>query len=111
QWQRNGAIDILSAKNRQPPPLSAAPLKVVLLMEGCAGLQSIGDFDFFYDAGVRIVSLTWAEGSTWAGGDKSGGDITPRGRELIARLDQLHIVHDVSHLFEQAFWTLMSISK
>ena len=67
----------------------------------------VADFQEFYDAGVRIVALTWNEGTLWAGGDRSGGDITPAGLELLAELDRLHCIHDVSQLIEAAFWTLL----
>jgi membrane dipeptidase len=58
-----------------------------------------------------MLSLAWAEGSPWAGGDQSGGDITPAGRDLIAHLDALGIIHDVSHLSERAFWTLLDLAR
>jgi membrane dipeptidase len=58
-----------------------------------------------------MVALAWAEGSRWAGGDQSGGDITPVGKQLITRLDALGIIHDVSHLSEKAFWTLLEIAR
>ncbi len=88
-----------------------SPLEVMLLLEGAAGVRSVRDFQEFYDAGVRIVALTWNEGTIWAGGDRSGGDVTAAGLELIAELDRLDCVHDVSHLSEAAFWTLMECGK
>jgi membrane dipeptidase len=86
-------------------------LRTILAIEGAACLRSTADLDFFHAAGVREVSLAWAEGSIWAGGDQSGGDVTPAGLDLIDRLDALGIVHDVSHLSEAAFWTLMARAK
>jgi len=58
-----------------------------------------------------MVALAWAEGSRWAGGDQSGGDITPDGKRLVARVDGLGITHDVSHLSEKAFWTLLDTAR
>jgi membrane dipeptidase len=84
---------------------------VTLALEGAAPILTPEDADLFFAAGVRMVSLAWAEGSQWSGGDQSGGDITPAGRELVARLDQLGIIHDVSHLSERAFWTLLEIAR
>ncbi len=88
-----------------------SPLRVTLALEGAACLRTVEDSHWFYDAGVRVVSLAWAEGSQWAGGDQSGGDVTSGGLELIDRLDALGCVHDVSHLSEPAFWTLMERAK
>ena len=84
---------------------------IVLMIEGAACLRGVEDFREFYEAGVRVVSLTWAEGSQWAGGDQSGGGITPAGWQLVAELDRRGVIHDVSHLSEQAFWELMEGGK
>ncbi len=86
-------------------------LRVTLALEGAACVRTLDDLQYFYDAGVRVVSLAWAEGSQWAGGDQSGGDVTEGGLALIDRLDELECVHDVSHLSERAFWTLMARAK
>ncbi len=110
-WEAAGEIELAGAEEKNTKEKKKKMgLKVTLAMEGAACLRGLEDVQVFYDAGVRIVSLAWAEGSPWAGGDQSGGDITPEGRRLIARLDELGIMHDVSHLSERAFWTLLEIA-
>ncbi|MCL2640235.1 MAG: dipeptidase, partial [Phycisphaerales bacterium] len=111
QWHHQGLINITTPGAPRGSVVGDPPLKVTLLLEGATPLNRIEDFDSFYHAGVRIVSLTWAEGNIWAGGDRSGGGVTPLGRELITRLNQLNIIHDVSHLSERAFWTVMELAK
>ncbi|MCL2645730.1 MAG: dipeptidase [Phycisphaerales bacterium] len=138
RWQQEGFIEIVSPRQSLaspvvPPeprpsgsvehnperkrsltvaaPIPHEPLKVVLLMEGAVGMERVEEFDAFYEAGVRVVSLTWAEGSVWSGGDHFGGDVTWMGRELIFRMNELGIVHDVSHLSERAFWSVMELGK
>jgi membrane dipeptidase len=108
QWNRSNLVEVVSANNRWG---GSQRLKIVLLMEGAVGLRHVTDLQRFYDDGVRIVALTWLEGNQWAGGDNSGGDVTPQGLELIAEIDRLGCIHDVSHLSEAAFWTLMSTAK
>jgi len=90
-----------------PQSTNSTPLSVTLAIEGAASIRTPEDLHAFHAAGVRIVSLAWAEGTTWSGGDQSGEDITPQGLTLIPHLDQLHIIHDVSHLSDRAFWTLL----
>jgi membrane dipeptidase len=107
-WDMEGLIHLAAGGRRKQRDEQS--VEVVLLLEGAAGVRSVADFQEFYDAGVRIVALTWNEGTIWSGGDRSGGDITPAGLELIAELDRLHCIHDVSHLSEAAFWTLMQKS-
>ena len=53
------------------------PLEVALLLEGAAGVESPRHFQHFYDAGVRIVSLTWNEGSQYAGGASTFSSALP----------------------------------
>jgi membrane dipeptidase len=131
RWEREGWIEIVTqnikhktqnikhktgnanreTRNTKHETAESSPLKVVLMMEGAMGISRVEEFDAFYEAGVRVVSLTWAEGSAWSGGDHDGGDVTEAGRALIARMDELGVVHDVSHLSERAFWTLMEIGR
>ncbi len=110
------------AASRQPPrkqsgavPLSTGnlepPLEVMLLLEGAPGARSPEDLHTFYSLGVRILALTWVGVTSWAGGDQSGGDVTPAGRRLLALADQLAMVHDVSHLSEAAFWQVMECAE
>jgi membrane dipeptidase len=107
-WEREGWIEI---ENRKLEIEKQGALRVRLAMEGATPLREVEDAKAFVRAGVRMVSLAWAEGNTGAGGDQSGGDVTPVGRELIKRLDELRVVHDVSHLSERAFWTVLELAQ
>ncbi len=89
----------------------AAPLGILILIEGAAGIRSIDDLQLFYRRGARLLAMTWVDGTRWAGGDQSGGDITAEGRGLIAAADDLAMVHDASHLSEAAFWTLLATAR
>ncbi len=113
-WQENGWIEFAHSLN-QKSKIENQKLLVTLALEGAAPIRTVDDADVFYAAGVRMVSLAWAEGSRWSGGDQGGeagvGDITADGRVLAARLDELGIIHDVSHLSERAFWTLLEIAR
>jgi len=109
-WEAERRIAI--AKDESPKTKDKDPLlRVALAIEGAACLRCVEDADLFAAAGVRMVSLAWAEGSKWAGGDQSGGDLTADGKALARHLDQLGIAHDVSHLSEQAFWSLLETAS
>ena len=110
EWQKAGLIRILPAPPTVPPA-DPAPLNVILLLEGAAPLRSSVDLHTFHMNGVRIISLTWVDGTRYAGGDQSGGDVTPEGRQLLAVIDDLAMIHDVSHLSEAAFWTVMHTAR
>ncbi|MEI8196581.1 MAG: membrane dipeptidase [Phycisphaerae bacterium] len=135
QWHRAGLIQLIyqpsdgDVRPRQigmacgPPPRyadegvgttfsanSGAP-RVLLMLEGAGGVRDIEDLRTFYAAGVRIISLPfWIAASRWAGGNRSGGDLTAEGRTLVAEIDRLGMIHDVSHLSEKSFWSLLECS-
>ena len=96
--------------SRTPAP-SAPPPEVLILLEGAAGVRSVDDLEWLYQQGVRMLALTWVQGTVWAGGDHSGGGITPGGLQLIDQADRLGMVHDVTHLSEAAFWALLDRAK
>ncbi len=103
QWQSEGHIGICGTAGAK----ADAPLQALLLLEGAAGIRHEEDLRLFYQSGVRIIGLTWAPGSQYAGGDRTGEDLTPAGRNMLLAIDKLNMVHDVSHLSEKAFWSVM----
>ncbi len=88
-----------------------SPLKIALAIEGATCIETPEQLECFHQWGVRMVALAWAEGSRYAGGDNGGGDVTPAGLKLLEQLDALQCVHDLSHLSERAFWTLLERAK
>jgi membrane dipeptidase len=113
RWHAQGFLRLVTAPALGEVPTGArthaAPF-VLLMLEGAVGLRNEDDLAAFHAAGVRMLSLTWAEGSPWAGGNGVGGDLTEAGRGLIRQIDNLGMVHDVSHLSEKAFWSLLAES-
>ena len=85
-------------------------LQVILLMEGADPIKSPENVQFWWDAGVRIVGLTWATGSRYAGGNALPGPLTEEGCELISALDEVGMIHDISHLADEAVDELLNIS-
>lgn len=89
---------------------SSPPIGIVLLMEGADPIRTTDEAAWWYDQGVRVVGLTWARGSRYAGGNATGTPLTPAGRDLVAALDALGILHDASHLSDAAFDGLCATS-
>jgi membrane dipeptidase len=101
-------IEMVRAKGDLPG--SDGTLKVILLMEGADPLRGPEDVAEWFDAGLRMVGLAWKR-TRYAGGTGAPGGLTPEGRELVRKLDEHRIVHDVSHLAEQSFWDLLDLSR
>ena len=89
-----------------------APLpKIMLLMEGADPIRSAEHVQQWYDYGVRLVGLTWSKGTRYAGGNAKPGPLTGQGIELVAALDELGIIHDASHLADEALDGLLEHAR
>lgn len=79
-----------------------------ILMENADPIRSPEDLPFWFQHGLRAVSLAWSTQSRYAGGNACASGLTPAGRELIGELDRWHITHDVSHLSDPSLDGLLS---
>jgi membrane dipeptidase len=92
-------------------------LRIGILLEGADPIRSPGELFFWAEAGVIAVGLAWARGSRYAAGNASppppqpsAGGLTGLGRSLVRAIDNYGLVHDVSHLSDQALADLLSIT-
>lgn len=86
-------------------------LSVLLLMEGADPIRSPEDVQWWREQGLRVAGLTWAIGTRYAGGNATGGPLTEEGIDLVAALDGAEVVHDASHLSDEAFEGLLQYAK
>jgi len=88
----------------------------VVAQYGVEGGHMIEDdikrLDTFYNRGVRYMTLTWNNSPSWASShadeknSKYNGPkgLTSFGKAIIARMNQLGIIVDISHVGEKTFW-------
>ncbi len=71
------------------------------------------NLDRLYARGVRMMSLTWNQSNDLADGalEETHGGLTPLGRRVLARMQELRMIVDVSHLSERAFWTVLESTR
>lgn len=107
--EKAGELSIVRSKD----DLAAdTPLpKIVLLMEGADPIRSADHAQQWYDYGLRLVGLTWSMGTRYAGGNAKPGPLTAQGIELVAALDELGIIHDASHLADEALDGLLEHAR
>jgi membrane dipeptidase len=91
----------------QPKPPSKT--QAILLLEGADPIRHDGDVQDLFDAGLRMVGLSWRR-TRFAGGTAEPGPLTEAGVKLIKTLDRFGIIHDTSHLAEQSFWQLLDLT-
>jgi membrane dipeptidase len=96
--------------------------KFAVLM-GIEGGHSIEDslalLRIYFHLGVRYMSLTWSNTNNWA---DSSGDIddpnaqhhnglTPFGKQVVAEMNRLGIMVDVSHVSDKTFWDVIAATR
>lgn len=92
-------------------------IALILHMEGAESLQDNPDlFDHFYVQGLRSIGPLWNRPSRFGHGlnspfphrpnpnRSSANGLTQAGQLFIKRCEQKHMVIDVSHMNEDAFW-------
>ena len=69
----------------------------------------------FYDLGVRYMTLTHANSNHWAdsSGDanKPNNGLSPLGKEIVAEMNRLGMIVDISHVSDKTFWDALETSK
>lgn len=99
RWHDQGLIDLDGSTGRLDPRRP----RCILLMEGADPIRSPEELDWWLERGVRAIGLAWARGSRYAGGNATPGrGLTPLGRDLLRRMADLGVVHDISHLSQRA---------
>lgn len=77
----------------------------------CGSLSAVR---FFYDYGVRALTLAWNDDNEVTAGvaneEKSAG-LTDFGVEVVQEMNRLGMIVDVSHITEKGFWDVLSVSK
>jgi len=85
-------------------------------MENGGPLASAADApEHFYHRGIRYVTLAH---STWNALSDSSYDpdehwqgLSPTGKEMVARLNRLGVMVDVSHISDKAFWQVLALTQ
>lgn len=103
--------------------LNSSDLNYVINNELCGAILSIEDaralcgeiasLRFFYDYGVRALTLAWNDDNEVTDGadsDKNSG-LTPFGREVVKEMNRLNMIIDVSHITEKGFWDVLEESN
>jgi membrane dipeptidase len=101
----------------------AGPNKKFAALLGVEGGHAIENdlhvLDEFYRLGVRYMTLTWSNTNEWA---DSSGDIdnpkvrhhdglTPFGKQVVAEMNRLGMMVDVSHVADKTFWDAIAVAK
>lgn len=94
---------------------AAGKLAVVLAIEGGHAIED--DLDIlleFRRRGVRTMTLTWNNSNEWADGcgdEQPHGGLTARGRDVVAAMEDLGMVLDISHVARTTFDDVAAVAR
>ena len=70
--------------------------------------------DHYYDRGVRYMTLTWANSLEWAGSSGDEGShrgLSDFGKKVVAKMNDLGMMVDISHVSDATFWDVIATSR
>lgn len=88
---------------------SAAPLPVgfILGLEGADPITSPAQVQEWWEAGLRVVSLTHYGRSAYAHGTGTRGPLTALAKPLLQEMERVGMMLDLTHIADEAFWPAM----
>ncbi len=94
--------------------LNKCRLAALLSIEGGEALEGkIENLNYFYERGVRAMTLTWNYSNEISGGigEKQGAGLTDFGRSVVSKMNELGMLIDVSHISEKGFWDVIDATE
>jgi membrane dipeptidase len=119
QDRSNGQIQICTSVAQIKSCQQNQQLAIVLHLEGAEFLAIEPELlDVFYEAGLRSIGPLWNRKSLFGDGlnasfphsPNTGSGLTREGKDLILACRDKHMLIDVSHMNEHAFWDTLEIA-
>lgn len=106
------AIEIVASVTGIERLANSGKIAALLGIEGGHSIEAdVSNIDYFYDRGVRYMTLTWANTNKWA--DSSGdeprwGGLNDIGRAVVRRMNKRGMMVDISHVSDETFYDVMA---
>lgn len=91
-----------SAGSGPVPAEDALPLGFVISMEGADPILAPEDLGEWWDAGLRIISLSHYGNGRYSHGTGTPGPLNPLGPALLAAMERRGMILDLTHLADEA---------
>jgi membrane dipeptidase len=85
-------------------PAAAPLLGFVIAMEGADPILAPDQLEAWWDAGLRVLGITHYGPGRYAGGTATEVGLVGQGPDLLAEMDRLGMLLDLTHCSDQAFW-------
>ena len=111
-WPDKFAIATSVADVRQQ--FAQGKISLALGMENGAPIETIEDLLHFYNRGIRYITLTHSRVNQLSDSsfdvNRQWNGLSPFGKEVVAEMNRLGIIVDVSHISDEAFYQVMELS-
>jgi membrane dipeptidase len=97
-------LDAQLARWAEAPGAATTPIGYVLSLEGADSILTPAHVERAYAQGLRAIGPAHYGPGRFAQGTDASGGLGPRGRELLAEMERLHIILDATHLADQSFF-------
>lgn len=86
---------------------------ILTIENGSAIENNLENIEYFYQKGVKVMSITWNEDNLLGCGayTKQDNGLTELGKQYIKKLNEKKIIVDVSHSSEKSFWDAIKVSE
>ena len=81
-----------------------SPIGYILSLEGADSIRELADLSRAYERGLRAIGPAHYGVGRYALGHDKSGPLSRLGRELLAEMERLGMILDVTHLCDQSFW-------
>ncbi len=88
----------------EPDPGHTPPLGFVISMESADPILSPDQLPVWWEDGIRVIGPAHYGPGRYAGGTGTELGLTERGVQLLAEMERLGMILDLTHLSDQAFW-------
>ena len=108
--------ELLQIKNKEDILKVEQEKKIGCLLtieNGRAIEDKLENVEYFYNKGVKVMSITWNEDNLLGCGalTKQDNGLTEFGKQYVQKLNEKKIIVDVSHSSERTFWDTMKINE
>lgn len=88
----------------------------LMAIEDGVEIESIEDVESLYSMGIRYIGLLWNNNNKIGSSAKEEskgkkGGLTNFGKKVIEKMNEVGMIIDVSHMGEQSFWDVISLTK
>lgn len=113
---RASGIDVLEVRTAEDAGnvLKHKAATLLAIEEGGAIDGSLEALRCLYELGVRAMTLTWSNRNDIADGineEATGSGLTLFGKQVVAEMNRLGMLVDVSHISTAGFWSVMETSS